>query len=654
MTTTTIKFKFPTDETLAEYAEDQAIEILINLADAYYIDAEPLVEDAIYDAFYKLSHDTWPTNPFFGKVGAVERGSELKHEMPIAGLKQLYTLGDLENWLSDKGSSVLVGSEKLDGGSGSITYRYGNLVLAATRGDGIFGKDITRHLLQFTNIPRKIDHFLVNDQESINIRGELIISKKNFPKVKELLKSLKGRDYKNARNTIVGLINAKDIPVEVFSYLDFVAYDIAGSDLDKVSQLLFLQEMGFKIPKYQIINRSILSVPLSDHLDECVREIKRSSEYDCDGIVVDIVDAPIRMQLLPTLDDLNPGYAFKWKIVSETFIGTVIGVEWKVTAYDYLKPVVLIEPVDIGGVTISRLSGFNAAFIYQNKIGIDAKVLFQRAGDVIPDILDVLEPAIEPLMPAEEWEWNETQVDAVALNASPRAHMLRLKNFFVGLDVDNLKDASIQKLIDAGYDDIISIIEMTVHDFTRILGKNGEKSYISLHKFLKSADLSVLMGSFPAFGRGFGKRKSKALIDGVEDWRTCGIADIIKVEGFDEKSALIFKRGQEKFIDFVDHLHLNEFLEIKQEEKKEGPLSGKCIAFTGIRSKDAEDKILELGGTVHDGVKKDTNILVAKDPKASSGKLDKARKQGIEVMSIVELLNLLEQYEKKKPCALIF
>ena len=620
-------------------SEKNVIATLSKLADAYF-NGEPLVSDKEFDELYKFAKDTWPENGYFRQVGSKVRGAEIKHNMPVAGLKQLYTVEEVQAWA--KGGGLGVASSKLDGSSATITYVNGNLHSAATRGDGIYGKDITRHILNFPGVPISISRV-----ETLDIRGELIISKDNFPKVQELLLKLKGREYKNARNTIVGLINGKEIHDEVFQHLEFVAYDIAGSVDNKDNQFLELETLGFTIPEWR--HGIEIDTLNEEYLSLLMKELKDESEYDCDGIVIELWSGKRRKDLMPTEDDLNPGYAFKWKPNPEEAMRTskVIGIEWNVSKDNYIKPVVLIEPVDLGGVTIKRLSGFNMAFITDNMISTGAIIKFCRSGDVIPHIVEVIEKATVLDLPSLEWEWNETTVDAVAVEDTPRAHLLRLKAFFNGLEVDNLQDASLEKLVLAGYDDITSIIEATEDELIYELGKNGSKSYQSLHKVLQDCELATLMGSYPSFGRGFGKRKAKMLLDGVEDWSTVTHEDITKVDGFSDKSAKVFLHGREKFFSFFSYMINEGWIVLKAERQLSGPLSGQSFAFTGVRSKEAEDKIIAQGGIVHDGVKKDTTYLVAKDPKASSGKLEKARKQGTKVVSLLELGDIIDPTPKK-------
>ena len=622
-------------------SEKNVIATLAKLADAYF-NGEPLVSDEEFDELYKFAKDNWPENGYFRQVGSKVRGAEIKHNMPVAGLKQLYTVEEVQSWA--KGGGLGVASSKLDGSSATITYVNGNLHSAATRGDGIYGKDITRHILNFPGVPIGIPRV-----ETLDIRGELIISKDNFPKVQELLLKLKGREYKNARNTIVGLINGKEIPEEVFQYLEFVAYDIAGSVDNKDNQFLELETLGFTTPEWwggieiDTLNEEFLSM--------LMKELKDDSGYDCDGIVIELWSGKRRKDLMPTEDDLNPGYAFKWKPNAEEAMRTskCIGVEWNISKDGYLKPVVLIEPVDLGGVTIKRLSGFNMAFITDNMISTGATIKFCRSGDVIPHIVDVVEKATALDLPSVEWEWNETNVDAVTVNETVEAHLLKVKSFFNALEVDNLQEASIEKLMAAGYDSIEDILEIGLKSnpeevWQECMGKNGLKAYDSLKSKLSDVALSDLMGAWPYFGRGFGKRKAKALLDGIGDFRTVTLEEIVKVDGFSDKSAVMFLSGRERFLEFLD-TYSGKFDIIslsKVKEQSEGPLSGMSFAFTGFRLKDLEPVIESLGGIIHDGVKNDSTFLIAKDPNAKSSKLEKARKLGITILSLSELKIKLE------------
>lgn len=613
--------------------ESYVIDTLIHLDDAYY-NGEELISDAAYDEIRKDAQNKWPNNSYFKNVGAMVRGHEIKHTHPIGSLDQ-YHEGELCKWIDKHGQKPYTVSEKLDGASLTLTFVGGKLKFAATRGDGFIGKDITRHAINIENIPK-----IISTKSVVDIRGEAIIKKQNEAIIKELLLQTKGREYKNLRNIVNGLLNAEEIPEIIYPYIDFVAYDIVDSLENKNTQFETLDKLGFDIPVFVSILPVFNSELSENNLTSLLNAWRNSSIYEIDGVVVEFTESKDRVDLFPTDTDVNPGYAFKWKVGAEDnrAFSPVIDVEWNVTKDNFIKPVVLIEPVDLVGVTIQRLSGFNAKFIQDNGIGVGAIVEFTRSGDVIPHILSV-PTKVEPKLPDIDWVWSETKVDAIATEDNIESHLLKLTFFFSALEIDSLKDASIKKLVDAGHETIEDIIQLSKDNFENILGKNGIKAFDSLHSKLNNVKLYQLMGAYPYIGRGFGERRSKALLAGVSDWKTCSLEDIINIEGFETKTAELFLSNRQKFIDFLEKL--NKYITFIEDVKIEGNLSGKSFAFTGIRLKDAEAKIISLGGEIHDGVKKGTTYLVAKDPNASSGKLDKARKQGTQVIGIAELENLL-------------
>jgi|688.fasta_scaffold03827_17 DNA ligase (NAD+) len=615
--------------------EVRLIQVLLELDDAYF-NGEELVDDDKYDELKRYAEITFPDNGYFKAVGSTVRGAEIKHANPVGGLNQIHE-GELQkSWLTKHRKKQHVVSEKLDGASATLTYVGGKLRCAATRGDGVYGKDITRHVLNIPNIPKEI-----SSNDVFDIRGELIIRKLNFEAIKFVLLKTKGREYKNLRNTVNGLLNAKDIPDQAYCFIEFVAYDISGSKTDKTAQFDRLDEFGFQTPKYMYTTTIVEEI-----LTNILNRFREVSYFEIDGVVGELDAYEDRKDLFPTLSDPNPNYAFKWKVGADDnlAIGHVTGVEWNISKHDLAKPVVLIEPVDINGITVKRLSGFNAAFIFNSGIGPGAQVKFTRSGDVIPHILETV-VRVEPQMPDMEWEWNETEVDAIVIASTPEAHLRRLTYFFATLKVDNLKEASLSKFIEAGITDIQDIIDTPIEAWVELLGKNGEKAYNSLHSRLNSVELATLMGAWPYFGRGFGTRKSRALLLGVVDWAVCTIEEIVLVEGFSVKTAVVFLKGREKFKSFKEWLlaALNIDVIMPSTTQIEGRLTGQSFAFTGVRLKDAEAQLEKLGAIIHDGVKKGTTYLVAKDPNASSNKLEKARSQGTKVIGIDELQQIIEE-----------
>jgi DNA ligase (NAD+) len=622
--------------------EKETIDFLIECGNVYYNTGDVIIPDSEYDELYRNAQLTWPNNPFFQQIGAPVRGSEIKHTNQIGGLEQVHE-GELEKWKSrtNYANEDLLISEKLDGSSLTIKYNSDGVFISGyTRGDGVSGADVSRHV-RLMSIPMVINN---TTGQNLEIRGEFIIKKSNFEIVKEKLKEASGKEYKNLRGIANGLINSKEIPLSVFPYLDFVAYGI-NSDENQVDNFKFLKENNFKTPHYIWLSHISCN---ESALNEIIKLMRLDSEYEIDGIVCEYSDSSKRKSLGIHSTSCNPKYAFKWKTRAEDNIAQVKVeyVEWNISKHKYLKPTVIIEPIDLCGITISRCSGFNAKFIKDNNIGPGAIISITRAGDVIPDILEVIKSADTWDAPDDfEWEWNETGVDAVSKFDNDDVRLLQLKHFFNQLDIDNVQEATLKTLMSNGFSEIIHIISMSEEEWEHLIGKNGIKAYNSLHSKLNDIYLWELLGAWPYFGRGFGKRRAKAIVDALgQKCLSASLQDIIKIEGFQEKTANVFVNGLSNFLSFYNILLDNSMIQLKQEKQIDnidGSLSGEKFVFTGFRNAEFEVKIVELGGEVQSGIKKDTTVLVMKDPSKTSNKTKAALEQGIKIISIQQLEEML-------------
>lgn len=617
-----------TFETIDNFTQDDIFCYLIKLDDEYFNNVS-LIPDFEYDAIRKYAKDTWPTSSYFTQTGSKVRGAEVKHVKPVGGLHQLYD-GEVNAWVQKKVSKKYVVSEKLDGASATLSYVGDKLKIALSKGDGLFGKDFTRHVLQIPSVPK----VLKLSTSVLDVRGEIIIKKEHEQVVKDLLLKLTGKEYKNLRNIVNGLLNASDVPSEVLYYFDFVAYGIIDFSGSQVEVLKYLKQNDFLVPQNIVIDTIS-----EEWLTELLHEQRDDSEYEIDGLVIDIDDLELREGVA---SDLTPNYAFKWKVsASENHaFSTCVGVEWNISKHNLFKPTVLIEPVDLVGVTISRLSGFNARFIQENGIGPGAIIEFTRSGDVIPHILGVTNK-VEPVFP-EGWKWNENKVEAVALEESEQVNILRIKSFFNSLEIDQLQEASINTLVANGFDTIEKIIYMDDLDWNQIIGANGLKSYVCILKKFSNLHMYELMGAWPYFGFGFGVTRAKTLCEALDNVFTATKEEILEVEGFADKMADIFLAGRDSFIEFHDEMLRNDIIEFAEpEEQLIGCLNDHLFVFTGFRNKIFEDKIKSLGGEVQDGIRKDTTHLVVKDASKRTSKLEKAEKQGIKILDIEQLEKLL-------------
>ncbi len=619
---------------LEDASFQELITALIHVDDLYHNGEEPPIEDNEYDIAKRFAYAQNPAHVYFTGIGSDVRGGKIKLPFQMGSLDQVYE-GEIEDWVrsNDLSSADVMITDKLDGTSAMIVYGdNGDLQIAYSRGNGIEGADITRHIKQIPSVPQTVSGPMV-------VRAEVIISINQFEPLKSVQTRSSGAGYKNPRNAIAGIMNSKTNKTAAYDYIDVVAYEVVGNEWSKEGQLELLEKEGFIVPRYSIWSGSDLN---DDDLTERLNSLRASTKYEIDGIVLDVNSAQVRARMNPTKTTLNPAYAVKYKIASADNEKNVrvIEVEWNVSKHGYLKPRVRIEPTEMMGVTIQHATGFNAKFIKENSIGKGAIIKITRSGDVIPFILETLE-AGELDLP--EGEWNETGVDLIATDgsAADEAYFKQVVDFFTSIGAPHLKEGSVAKMFNNGFDTIEKIITAEEVDFIVALGKNGEKVYEGLRGRLSNIYYHDLIGSTPFFGRGVGKRKFKKLFETIDhdDLFSVTISDIVRAEGFDEKTARKIVSGLTAFRKFMQDV--GDEITITEPKMTGITMDGQKVVFTGFRDKGLQAEVEANGGTMQSGVSGKTTILVAANPTSTSGKMTKARNNGTLIVGIDEFKEML-------------
>ena len=593
----------------------------------------------------------------FMEIGAPIKQDKAKVTLPypMPSMDKIKpSTGALDKWLAKYNDpSEYVVSGKLDGISGLyvVNTKSGKTEKKLyTRGNGEVGQDISG-LIPYLKLP------IVTGDGEVAIRGEFIISKKNFEE------HFKGTGAKNARNTVSGIIGRKTVKPENVKLVDFVAYELMKPEMKISEQLEYISKLAdanvVKYKKMKKLTNSELSNQLVD--------FRNNYKYETDGIIV------AHDKLYKVRKNKNPEHAFAFKmVVSDQVVeAKVVDVIWTPSKDGYLKPRVRIEPVEIGGVTIEYATGFNAAFIEKNKIGVGALIQLVRSGDVIPDIKKVVVPAAEPLMPDVPYVWGKTHVDIMlAEENKAKDPIVKAKNitgFFRALDTEGLSSGTVDKLIAAGYDDVCKIIRITKEDLLKLDGfkeKRAAKIHGAIGKALEKASPILLMKASNVFGRGFGERRLEPIFEKYPDILVSkeSNADKIKkvttVPGIATLTASAFVEKIPEFLSFIKECGLEDRFIKSGKQGKEGkegkkgqkekaimivqekkgdpshPLYGKNIMFTGFRPKEVMTALKELGAKIGTSVSKKTFVLVVKDADEESGKTMKAKELGVPVMVI--------------------
>jgi len=626
--------------------------------------------DQEFDSLELYFHHANPTHKYFIGEGSSVRGDKIPLPIKMGGLNQAQ-IGELTPWISKNNleDEKIIVSDKMDGVSCLLIYDdEGNLQIAYSSSDGIEGQDISRHVSKIPNIPSTLNHKML-------VRGEIEISDSAFEIVKTLVKTRGGKEYKNPRNCVAGLLNAKENNINVYEHLTFVAFEMVGIKTSKVKQLEEMKRQGFKIVNYHEFYGDEL---YDDMLAEFISSRKEKLDFAIDGVVLDVDSYAKRSLMTSDGDSLNPKYAVKYKVMDadNLALANVINVEVNVSKHGYIKTRINIEPTDLMGVTIQYCTGFNMKYIYNNEIEPGCEISITRSGDVIPFITGVTKQSgiegdfterfhenIKAQLGDILYDWNETGVDLILFNADENDEVIIKQTiaFFTAIDTPNLKEGNIRhmfaiKCYDSAQDAIIEMLNYDKEQWVNYLGVNGGKIFDGIRTKTFNIPLYTLLGAVPFFGVGVGKRKFKKLVDELQIEDMSGFTsltkeEMIEVDSFEEKTAAKVMEGMKEFIIFMGWLP--KFVKIEFFKKaSNSAMAGQSVVFSNVRDKALDAIIGDAGGDVKSSVSKNTTLVVTDDVNASTGKLNKARELGIEIIDLNELRERLGmgsvEYKPKK------
>lgn len=616
-----------------DMTEDELVKLLKKLSDAYYNEDESLVPDNVYDVLREKLEEINPDNEYLTEVGAPIKGTKKIVKLPygMGSLQKIKpTTGDVDKW-SKKYKGPFVLSDKIDGVSAQIYKSKKGELFLFSRGDGKEGQDIS-HLIPYLLTKKTIDLIPNN----VSIRGEIVISKKNFKKISGFMK--------NARNAVAGLVNSKTVDKRVAEITELVAYSILHPRYKQSDQMKILKGLNLNVVEYDIKNK------LSDELlTNYLKKRKEKSIYDIDGIVC-TDDSKVYDHVIG-----YPEHSMAFKMITDDqyAIATVVDVLWDPSMDGYLKPRVKINPIDLVGTTVTYATAHNAKFIKDNGIGPGAKIKIIRSGDVIPYIMEVVEKK-EAKMPTEyNYEWNETEVDIILTDldgdGGTIVQIKLINNFFNKMGVKFLSKGFVTKLVENGYDTIPKILTAKRNKLSKIEGmgeKTINKIFDEIDRAFNEVDIVTFMSASHKFGRGLGEKKIKEIFDVYpnilnEKLTKSELVDkVLEVHGFSDKSANLFADKLDSFKKFYNEIakikDISRFNEVsvKSDKKSDNVLKGEIIVFTDFRDKNLEKLVEKNMGKVSSAVSGKTTLLVhGDDSDKSSSKYMKAKSLNIKIMS---------------------
>ena len=647
----------------------------------YHQESEPIISDADYD---RLKHEIIKIekeNKFLKseispskKVGYKPSKSFAKytHKARMLSLSNAFDKADLENfekkilnYLNTKINLEYSVEPKIDGISASLTYINNKLEIGVSRGDGLVGEIITDNLKTIKDIPQKIES--KDFPENIEIRGEVFITKKNFSKLKD--------KFANARNAASGSLRQKDSNETKKIPLNFVAYTygyIKKNNFNSQSEFLFkLKKWGFKINKENKIKKSIEEL-LEFHKKF---ELKRFSlDYDVDGLVYKVNDISLQNRLGYTSN--SPRWAIAHKFSADSSYTKILNIEIQIGRTGALTPVAKVQKVNIGGVLVSNATLHNEDEIVRKDIRIGDVVKIERAGDVIPHVIEVditkrkknLKKFSFPLKcpscgskTIKEYNQITKKYDAVrrCTNESYDCEKIaieKLKHFISkdALNIDGLGKKVIEKfwelhlikkpqdIFNLNYDKIEKL------DGWGKLSTNNLKSSIQVSKNTSLQKLIYSLGI-----RHIGIENAKLISENVKSLKSFidiisddKINKLLNIDGIGQTQINSLKNFFSDKTNIKVLLDLDKILNINlQTVNKNGVLKDKTFMFTGklegISRAEAKSLIEKNSGTTLSSVSKNLDFVVI-GQKPTKRKIDQAKALGVQIISQNELKKLID------------
>lgn len=637
----------------------------------YYVLNDPEISDAEYDramqalieletAYPDLASPDSPTC----RVGAPPLSSfdTVEHSVPMLSLGNGFTDADIMDFdrrikknLDTDEEIVYTVEPKLDGVAVELVYENGRLVMASTRGDGVNGEVITPNVKTIRSVPLIVSGGgeVLNISSRLEVRGEVFIGLEEFKQLNQERLDQNLPLFANPRNAAAGSLRQLDSRVTAKRPLEIFIYGV-GIVTDLVLEshwetLHILKGLGFRINPH--IRPKILIKEVLEYYRE-LSEKRHQLPYDIDGMVIK-VDS-LEMQKLLGATSRSPRWALAYKFEALQETTRIIGIEVQVGRTGVLTPVAHLDPVNIGGAMVSRATLHNEDEIAKKEIRVGDKVLVQRAGDVIPEIVKVITsqrtgaekkfnmPRMCPVCKSEVVR-AEDEAAARCINiACPAQVKERIKHFASkgAFDIDGLGDKLVEQLVDAGllfsYADIFYLDE----DKLKNLERMGPKSAGNIISAVSNSK-SISLGRFIyALGiRHVGEHVAGILAQAFKDLNKLKKVPAQDLEAVDGVGPVVAESivkffAQDENLKTIDRI-VDSGVEILWEsDKQKGVLEGKVFVLTGtletLTREDAKKIIEEAGGKVSGSVSGKTDYLLTGTSPGS--KLKRAKELGINII----------------------
>ncbi len=645
-------------------------------AKKYYDEDKPEITDYEYDMMMnelkgleKQFPELIDKESLTQKVGGhVKEGfKQVEHEVPLQSLQDVFSYDELRDFddrvkkqLHDGGANLkYVVETKIDGLSMAIEYKDGKFVRAATRGNGLIGEDVSANALTIKSIPKEL-------KEPINIivRGEVFIGSKEFEKLNEEREVLGQSLFANARNAAAGSLRQLDSKITKTRPLDIFIFNVQKLENNPFNshyeQLNYLDKLGFNINPVRV---------LCNNIDEAIDAITKIGEdrenlsFGIDGAVIKVDNLDYREELGTTFK--TPRWAIAYKYPPEQKETLLKDIICQVGRTGAITPMAILEPVKVAGSTISKTTLHNEDFIKEKDLKIGDRVIIQKAGDVIPEVVEAVKskrtgeekefimPKVCPVCGAPTIrEDGEAVTRCTGIECSAKA-LRNIVHFASkeGMEIDGLGYSIIEQLLDRKLiNNIADIYSLKLEDVAS-LKKNGKKFAQNLIDAIEKSKSNDLFKLITGLGiRHIGVKSAKNLARKFRTMNNLMNASIEELSVQNDvgeitaKSIYEFFR-EEQSIDLINKLKLAGVnMESLEEENTDNRFEGKTFVLTGALSKysrdEASDIIEKLGGKTSGSVSKKTSYVLAGEDAGS--KLTKAQNLGVTVITEEEFEEMIK------------
>ncbi len=652
----------------AKQEMEKLTEEIVRHNELYYDNDNPEIQDDEYDKMlhrlieleeqypkYRAEHS--PTQ----RVGGSAQNSfaSVVHPVPLGSLQDVFGQDEImafhERILQSNLSPSYTVEPKIDGLSVSLEYREGKFVRGATRGDGTTGEDVTENLRTLRSLPLTLPDKL----PYLVVRGEVYMPKKQFLRLVDKQQEEGETPFKNPRNAAAGSLRQKYASVAAKRGLELCIFNlqtIEGKNFELHSQSLkYLKEQGFPVVTGWQTAKSVNDLLI---LVENIDQQRGSYDFNIDGAVIKLDNLSLRSLVGST--SKYPRWAIAYKYPPEEKQTILRSVEVQVGRTGVLTPTAEFDPVELGGTTVSRASLHNQDFIDQKNVGIGDTIVVRKAGDIIPEVVEVVErckPHTPYTLPNYCPSCNSAVVrdsGEAALRCSNMdcpAQLLRNLIHFASrdaMDIEGLGEAVVTAVVEAGFvHSAADLYRLTAEQLSG-LERMGQKSAENLLNALQSSKERELWRLIFALGiRNIGQRAAKLLekrFGSMQGVMSATAEEITDVDGMGEVMAqhVVSFFEEEHNKNLLAELELLGLNMVGNTQQSADVFAGLTFVITGtlptLERKEAQAIIEELGGRATGSVSKKTSYLVAGE--AAGSKLNKARELDIKIISEQELLKM--------------